>query len=251
MKDSEYIELLNLYLDHEISAADAARLEAEVQTNPARRRVYQQYCRMQKACKMVGTDFQADTEGTAVATAKKVVAFDPTAIAAEAGQRKRVNGLYTVGTFAAFAACVTIIFVGRNHQRAVSEQAGVATPPAAAVVSVTPRSDEKPNVTPGTNATLHMVSLPPRSHSPLVGDPLFLTGHTQAEAVRTAAIQQADDQLKWIDAVQLAPLQQRALSEFRFDATLRSESRALGNRSSSAPKPRETAEEMVTFRFGK
>ena len=39
MNDSEYIELLNLYLDHEISAADAARLEAEVQSNPARRRI--------------------------------------------------------------------------------------------------------------------------------------------------------------------------------------------------------------------
>ena len=35
MKDSEFIELLNLYLDHEISTADAARLEAEVQANPA------------------------------------------------------------------------------------------------------------------------------------------------------------------------------------------------------------------------
>ena len=30
MKDSEFLELLNLYLDHEISPADAARLEAEV-----------------------------------------------------------------------------------------------------------------------------------------------------------------------------------------------------------------------------
>ena len=53
MKDSEFIELLNLYLDHEISAADAARLEAEVQTHAAHRAMYQNYCRMQKACKMV------------------------------------------------------------------------------------------------------------------------------------------------------------------------------------------------------
>ena len=29
MKDSEFLELLNLYLDHEISPADAARLEAD------------------------------------------------------------------------------------------------------------------------------------------------------------------------------------------------------------------------------
>ena len=35
MKDSEFIELLNLYLDHEISAADAVRIEAEVMTGDA------------------------------------------------------------------------------------------------------------------------------------------------------------------------------------------------------------------------
>ena len=61
MKDSEFTELLNLYLDHEISAADAARLEAEVQINPNRRRVYQEYCRMQKACKLLAHDFACES----------------------------------------------------------------------------------------------------------------------------------------------------------------------------------------------
>ena len=36
MKDPEFIELLNLYVDHEITSVDAARLEAEVAQNPAR-----------------------------------------------------------------------------------------------------------------------------------------------------------------------------------------------------------------------
>ena len=60
MKDSEFIQLLNLYLDHEISGADAARLESEVQTNAARRQIYQQYCRMQKACRMIAADFETE-----------------------------------------------------------------------------------------------------------------------------------------------------------------------------------------------
>ena len=60
MKDSEFIELVNLYLDHEISTADAARLEAEVQTNAARRQIYRQYCRIQKACRMAAADFQTE-----------------------------------------------------------------------------------------------------------------------------------------------------------------------------------------------
>lgn len=60
MNDSEFIELLNLYLDHEITPADAARLEAEVRGNPERRRTYLEYCRMQKACALLAADFAAD-----------------------------------------------------------------------------------------------------------------------------------------------------------------------------------------------
>src|SRR4051812_32659749 len=117
MKDSEFIELLNLYLDHEISAADAARLEAEVQSNPSRRRVYLQYCRMQKACKIVVADFQAEAAHAESESDRKVVAFDPAAIATAATHRSRMNTFYTVGTFAAIAACVAIIFVGRSRQQ--------------------------------------------------------------------------------------------------------------------------------------
>jgi hypothetical protein len=50
MNDREFIELLNLYVDREISAEDARRLEDEVARDPRRREVHDQYCRMQKAC---------------------------------------------------------------------------------------------------------------------------------------------------------------------------------------------------------
>jgi hypothetical protein len=50
MNDREFIELLNLYVDREISAEDARRLEHEVANDPRRREVHDQYCRMQKAC---------------------------------------------------------------------------------------------------------------------------------------------------------------------------------------------------------
>jgi len=50
MNDREFIELLNLYVDKEISPEDALRLEAEVGANPARRKVYDQYCKMHRAC---------------------------------------------------------------------------------------------------------------------------------------------------------------------------------------------------------
>ena len=60
MKDQEFIELLNLYLDHEISEADAARLEAEVQRSPARYRVYREYCQMHKACTLLAPAHAAE-----------------------------------------------------------------------------------------------------------------------------------------------------------------------------------------------
>jgi hypothetical protein len=55
MNDREFIELLNLYVDREISPEDALRLEAEVGTDQDRRRIYDQYCRMHKACSMLSS----------------------------------------------------------------------------------------------------------------------------------------------------------------------------------------------------
>src|SRR5882672_10470880 len=100
MKDSEFLELLNLYLDHEISAADAARLEAEVQANPKRRAVYRDYCRMQKACTMLAKDF-ADQPAE-----RKVVDFEPSRPAWS-------PGWVAVGGLAAVAACVALVLVNR------------------------------------------------------------------------------------------------------------------------------------------
>lgn len=53
MKDDKFIELLNLYVDHQITPEGAAELESEIQGNPARRKTYQDYCRMQRACGMI------------------------------------------------------------------------------------------------------------------------------------------------------------------------------------------------------
>lgn len=59
MKNQEFIELLNLYVDHEISTEQASLLEAEVMRNPERRKTYDQYCRMQKACRLLASSTSA------------------------------------------------------------------------------------------------------------------------------------------------------------------------------------------------
>jgi hypothetical protein len=57
MTDQEFIELLNLYVDREIGSEDAARLESAVLASPRRRSIYQQYCRIQKACTMLSDQY--------------------------------------------------------------------------------------------------------------------------------------------------------------------------------------------------
>jgi hypothetical protein len=57
MKNDRFIELLNLYVDQQLDAREAAELEKELQRDPSRRRTYVEYCRMQKACSQL---FESD-----------------------------------------------------------------------------------------------------------------------------------------------------------------------------------------------
>lgn len=50
MNDARFKQLLNLYLDHELTSDQASELESEVLRNPARRQLYRDYCRLQRGC---------------------------------------------------------------------------------------------------------------------------------------------------------------------------------------------------------
>jgi hypothetical protein len=100
MKDSKFIELLNLYIDHQISPEDAALLESEIQHKPERRRIYRQYCQMQKACVTLAENFR--TEAPA---GDKVIEMAP-------APRRMAMITYAMGVAAA-AACVALVVVNR------------------------------------------------------------------------------------------------------------------------------------------
>jgi hypothetical protein len=129
MKDTRFIELLNLYVDQQLSAAEATELETEIRRNPDRRRTYQQYCRMQKACTQLFEQERQTAPSTSklsralAAADRKVIAFP---------EPRRVwlqRGLYATG-LAAMAACAALVFVRINpvapqniaEKPAVSEQ---------------------------------------------------------------------------------------------------------------------------------
>jgi anti-sigma factor RsiW len=248
MKETEFIELLNLYLDHEISPADTARLEAEIRGNPERRRVYRQYCRMEQACKLIAADFTSEDEGAVVAAERKVISFSPQA--ARASHRRPATLGYAVAALAA-AAGVALVFVAPRGsdvgtdamQPVAASDAAVAAPPGAVPVA---------SLTTGVPRGLISVARPVPPPS-LVANPLLLTGSTQAEAVRAAAVRQADNQLAWLETLQLAPLPERRApsNELHFTQRLVTEGRALGQRNTSGPKQPEPGEEMVTFQIVK
>lgn len=242
MKDSEFIELLNLYLDHEISAADAARLEAEVQSNPARRRVYREYCQMQKACKLLVHDLQTEV---APAGDKKVVAFDS---GVSVSHRREI---FAAGAFVALAACVTIIFVSRSREAgaagSVAQSALVArelrTVPTAVAPVAAPVAEVSPRMIAQT------VSVPARRDpAPFVANARSGAGEIDSHAMLTTSGTPGNSQFEWMRTVQLAPLPQRVpLEDLRFEArpvNLRPDGRALGTRP-VAPGDAE----MSAFRF--
>jgi hypothetical protein len=201
MKDTEFIELLNLYLDHELTPADCARLESEVKTNAARRRVYQQYCRMQQGCKALAADFAA--EAPAVSSGK-ILSFESAAPA-----RSRPLGLLTVGSLAMAAACVAFVLVARGPQPAGDSGAAVAHTPAKAEAAPSANVVAAADTGPQTGGIVH--------RSSLAGDSIFLTGMSSG-AVGAAV----SPQLAWIQDVQLTPMPQVISAEqLRFDTQLK------------------------------
>jgi hypothetical protein len=114
MKESTFIELLNLYIDHQISPADAALLEEEVLQNPQRRQIYTDYCRMHRACTMALGQYKIPSE--VEGGLGRVVAFEAP---------RRVRWTYYAAGLA--AACVALVAV----QAFVRSGRPVSIPPAA------------------------------------------------------------------------------------------------------------------------
>jgi anti-sigma factor RsiW len=208
MKDSEFIELLNLYLDHEISAADAARLEAEVLNNPARRRVYQDYCRMSKACTLLGQDFAQET----APAAGKVIDF-------ATAQRASRTGWIAAGSFAAVAAAVAIVFVNVKNEPAVTPKAESVA--ATEVKSPAPESAVVPR----------MVAVPASRElpQPVLANALLLTSNKQVPTPPLFVGADANaPQFEWLNTVQVAPMQRESIDEFR--SSLRNDTRPAAKR---------------------
>lgn len=131
MKDTRFTELVNLYIDRQISPDEAAELELEIQSNPRRRQVYLQYCRMHRATKLVYESFRAHSEQIGQP------ARQPATIAHIQGRirQRRLRWAYAASGLAA-AACVAFVVMRSNFSDAAPAPADLAAakPTAAAPV---------------------------------------------------------------------------------------------------------------------
>ncbi len=134
MKDHRFIELVNLYIDRQITAAETAELEAEMQGNPRRRAIYRQYCQLHTATKQVYDSFRTDA-------ASPHAAGTPSGrvVLADFKPRARSNWIHYAGGLTA-AACLALVLVRFNsNSRPAAETVAQALPaPALRMVAVAP-----------------------------------------------------------------------------------------------------------------
>jgi hypothetical protein len=107
MKESRFIELINLYIDRQIGPEEAAELEAEIARSPSHRRTYLQYCRMHRACTMLFENFHAPATSLnqALGQAERKVTEFP----ARGYRLARIS----LGVGLAAAACMAFMLVNR------------------------------------------------------------------------------------------------------------------------------------------
>jgi hypothetical protein len=122
MKDNRFIELVNLYIDRQITAEETAELEAEMQANPRRRAVYKQYCQLHTATKQVYTGFRAH------APAAQANAPTGRVIRAEFARRRGPHWIHYAGGLAA-AACLAVALVRYNAGSPTPEMAAQNSAP--------------------------------------------------------------------------------------------------------------------------
>ncbi len=104
MSNKEFLELLNLYIDGEISPEDRERVEREIATNESRRAVYNEYLRLQDATEKLFKHFHSSL--TDSVDLKKYYI-----LSRSSDQRYVLGSLYSVA--AVFVACLSIFAATR------------------------------------------------------------------------------------------------------------------------------------------
>ncbi|MEO6873681.1 MAG: hypothetical protein ABI222_02545 [Opitutaceae bacterium] len=222
MKDAKFIELLNLYVDHQINPAESALLESEVRSSPDRRRIYREYCEMQKGCAELAESFRAE----ASATETKIDEFKP---------RRRAMGAMTyMSGFVAVAACAAVLIGLRSHSNEP-----VTISPSAPQVQIAAVAMQSPAVVP---------TLAPRQSLQPAFGPHVLTLLDQASEPAEVATADQTAFGEWMNSVRLSSLPGANVNDFRFDAQA---TLPPDGRSYHSDRPIQGKVELTAFTFQK
>ena len=254
MKESRFIELLNLYIDQEISPEEAALLEQEILRNSQRRKIYVQYCRMHRGSALLFDRYRAGgvPSGDKLAQAardvdEKVVLFPQTV------PTRTMRRWGVAAGLAAAAACVALVLVrfesSRERPAAGMDMAAMVSTPTAAQAVSAPRS---PAVIPATGSNrmgavaANVAASAPRDYQPaFVVRPL-----NQAPVALTEQENQAANRLawEWMQRVNLSPMRIVPADDLLFESrpALQQDPRTF-----RGLKPVQANVEMTAFQFQK
>ncbi len=203
MKDKRFIELLNLYVDHQIAAEEAAELEAEILRSPERRKTYREYCRMQRACGML---FDRERQEAPASFALEKSLQDAERKIMDVPTRRKAGwGTYTAafGGLTAMAACLAVIFLSpgttSTPTNAGSAPSAKASAPLVAQSSLT--------------GPLSVAVLTPRSATlqPLFASQTLTSARDDANSSEHVA------GTEWMQQVQLPPVQRVVVDDTAFE----------------------------------
>lgn len=123
MNDERFIEQLNLYIDRELSADEVTEIEAAIAADPARQRIYAQYCKIERATRQLLNETEIPQPDIAqlVATAREDNTIDFPQPAADRPRRSWLSWGAPLGALA--AASLAVVFTIGTMQTAQHEPA--------------------------------------------------------------------------------------------------------------------------------
>ena len=226
MNNRRFIELLNLYVDEQLNAQEAAELEAEVLANPARRRTYDQYCRLHRGCCLLSDGSRASAPGSQAFARSLAQAERKIASPRPSAWRPAYVGAFSA---AAMAACVAVVVVVNRQATPANSHDSVAATVVPASQIVQPRVVIAANPAP---------SIPPTSSASAsfeVQPALAAAGLGVVRGAREVEIAANDrETLEWMQRVELMPSARVVVDEQAFEArpTLQQDNRVFRSRHS-------------------
>ncbi|MDF3056445.1 MAG: hypothetical protein K0R17_660 [Rariglobus sp.] len=224
MNDRRFIELLNLYVDQQIHPDEASELEAEVLRNPERRRTYDQYCRLQRGCCLLGDGARSIAPSSHGFARSLRDAERKIAAPRRAAWRPAYAGVFSVATM---AACVAVVVVVNRPAPSPDTTGGmVASTPEAQPLAPTTEAVAAMALTPTEPALAPSFDLQPV---------LAATGLGVARNAREAEIAAHDrEALEWMQRIDLLPVSRVVVDEQAFESrpTLQQDNRVFRSRHS-------------------